>query len=153
MIVAVTGPERLPVPVKDALALVRAALYSVSGATELRTGGARGVDSAALVLGVHVLPEARHHVIAPAAGLRWNRRLVEIVAETRDSVEVTVMPDGTDYLDRNRRLVFGADLLLAFPRTSAEEQRSGTWATVRAARKLNVETRIVPLDASDEGGN
>jgi hypothetical protein len=38
------------------------------------------------------------------------------------------------YLDRNRDIVDACDVLLACPK-GPEEQRSGTWATVRYARK------------------
>jgi hypothetical protein len=40
-----------------------------------------------------------------------------------------------DYLTRNRNIVDAADLLTACPK-GPEEQRSGTWATVRYARKV-----------------
>lgn len=39
-------------------------------------------------------------------------------------------------LDRNRDIVDGCFMLVAFPAGTAEEQRSGTWATVRYARKV-----------------
>lgn len=48
------------------------------------------------------------------------------------------------YLDRNRDIVFESDLLIAVPKTNFEEQRSGTWATVRQARKH--ETPIIFID-------
>jgi hypothetical protein len=40
------------------------------------------------------------------------------------------------YLDRNHDIVDQTDTLIAAPRTNDEEQRSGTWATVRYARRL-----------------
>src|SRR5262249_40960494 len=40
------------------------------------------------------------------------------------------------YLDRNRDIVAATDVLLACPGGVAEERRSGTWATVRYARRL-----------------
>jgi hypothetical protein len=39
-------------------------------------------------------------------------------------------------LDRDRRQAAAVDIMLAAPRTNAEQQRSGTWATVRYARDL-----------------
>jgi predicted Rossmann fold nucleotide-binding protein DprA/Smf involved in DNA uptake len=39
-------------------------------------------------------------------------------------------------LHRNRDIVEACTVLIAVPRTRAEELRSGTWATVRYARKL-----------------
>lgn len=40
-----------------------------------------------------------------------------------------------DYLSRNHDIVDSTDLLIACPKGSKEETRSGTWATVRYARK------------------
>lgn len=39
------------------------------------------------------------------------------------------------YLDRNKEIVDNVDILLAFPKTKEEVLRSGTWATIRYARK------------------
>lgn len=41
------------------------------------------------------------------------------------------------YLDRNRNIVDATDELTACPRGSEESRGSGTWATVRHARKRN----------------
>jgi hypothetical protein len=41
------------------------------------------------------------------------------------------------YLDRNKDIVDQTDILIACPQTNIEEQRSGTWSTVRYARKFN----------------
>jgi len=52
------------------------------------------------------------------------------------------------YLERNHRIVDACDLLIACPRTATEEVRSGTWATVRYALKLNKRVLIVFPDGS-----
>lgn len=39
-------------------------------------------------------------------------------------------------LERNHDIVDACDVLIAAPRSLTEEQRSGTWATVRYARKV-----------------
>jgi hypothetical protein len=41
------------------------------------------------------------------------------------------------YLERNRDIVDETDMLVAMPGGFREELRSGTWATIRYARKLN----------------
>lgn len=46
------------------------------------------------------------------------------------------------YLDRNHDIVDASELLIATPR-GKEVLRSGTWATVRYARKRNVEVVII----------
>lgn len=48
---------------------------------------------------------------------------------------VTVLPE-KPYLDRNHNIVDATDALVAAPRLRNEEQRSGTWATIRYARNL-----------------
>ena len=40
------------------------------------------------------------------------------------------------YLIRNRRIVDATKILIAAPKSDKEELRSGTWATIRYARKL-----------------
>lgn len=42
---------------------------------------------------------------------------------------------GTDPLKRNREIVAASSVLIAAPETDREQQRSGTWATVRYMRK------------------
>lgn len=47
------------------------------------------------------------------------------------------------YLVRNHNIVDSADYMIATPKTDYEELRSGTWATIRYARKKN--KRIIVL--------
>jgi hypothetical protein len=47
------------------------------------------------------------------------------------------------YLDRNRDIVDTSDTLLACPKTNIEEKRSGTWYTIRYARKKNKPILII----------
>lgn len=48
-----------------------------------------------------------------------------------------------EYLIRNRRIVIETDIVVAAPKSAEEEIRSGTWSTIRYARKLGREVRIV----------
>jgi hypothetical protein len=53
-----------------------------------------------------------------------------------------VMPE-KPYLDRNMDIIKNSDLLIACPvDKNKEEQRSGTWSTIRQARKLKLTTYI-----------
>jgi hypothetical protein len=52
-----------------------------------------------------------------------------------------------DYLDRNRGIVNQSALLLAAPRNMREELRSGTWATIRYARKIYRPVTILAREA------
>lgn len=53
-----------------------------------------------------------------------------------------------DLLARNRELVAAVDLLIAAPRTDREVLRSGTWATVRYARRRGIP--VVMLSRGEE---
>lgn len=48
------------------------------------------------------------------------------------------------YLDRNKDIVNSSIGLIAAPKTTKEEQRSGTWSTVRYATKNNKPIIILP---------
>jgi hypothetical protein len=48
-----------------------------------------------------------------------------------------------DYLVRNRDIVDNSDVLIATPKSKDEEVRSGTWSTVRYARKMKKKVIIV----------
>lgn len=52
------------------------------------------------------------------------------------SFEPDEMLKPKDYLDRNQNIVETCDVLLAAPLLNLEQQRSGTWTTIRYARKL-----------------
>lgn len=58
-------------------------------------------------------------------------------------------------LDRNRDIVDACNLLLACPADMEEQQRSGTWATIRYGRKVGRRIIIVFPDGtvSDEAGH
>ena len=47
------------------------------------------------------------------------------------------------YLERNRDIVDETDVLIAMPQTAEETIRSGTWSTVRYARKLGRKIYII----------
>lgn len=52
------------------------------------------------------------------------------------------------YLIRNHDIVDACDKLIATPHTTREEQRSGTWATIRYARKQDKHIIIVGPDGT-----
>jgi hypothetical protein len=81
------------------------------------------------------------------AGFYFKRRVVHPPIETKhraytiDVDHALYLPkeygyrQEKDYLDRNHDIVDETDILIACPATKEEELRSGTWATVRYARK------------------
>lgn len=48
-----------------------------------------------------------------------------------------------DYLSRNRDIVDESEVVIACPLSNQEELRSGTWATIRYARKQNKKLIII----------
>jgi hypothetical protein len=56
-----------------------------------------------------------------------------------------ILPE-KDYLDRNKDIVDATDVLIATPKENTEQLRSGTWSTVRYARKKGKKVYIIKPD-------
>ena len=54
-----------------------------------------------------------------------------------------VMTQPKPYLDRNKDMVIWSNLLIACPHEKKEVLRSGTWSTIRYARKTGTEVVII----------
>jgi hypothetical protein len=126
--------------------------------TLFRSGGAVGVDSIFAIEARKIWPAVPLEFVVPAAA-PYNRVLVRRMVETDQLVTVTHIeaPEGASssekYMLRNDALVAKpTERLLAFPLTRIEEQRSGTWATVRRARKALVSVIYFPLDEPGSRG-
>jgi hypothetical protein len=61
-----------------------------------------------------------------------------------------VLYQAEDYLPRNHSIVDRTDKLIATPKDFVEELRSGTWATIRYAKKMCKPILIVYPDGSIE---
>lgn len=68
-------------------------------------------------------------------------------AKMAKNCQCDVMHEPEEYLVRNRDIVDATDWLIAAPK-GPEEQRSGTWSTVRYARRLGRPVTIVWPDGS-----
>ena len=98
------------------------------------TGGAVGGDA---LIGRWLWvcrPEAQHCVIVPADRSRvepwWNG--------CKGAVEVIEMPPGSTYADRNAEIVARSVMLFgfpAYPEDHSRSVRSGSWQTIRMARR------------------
>lgn len=138
---AFTGPAR--VLTKSERDFIQKTIYELDPKpTALVSGGAHGVDTEAWnTFHAHRFLNVPRVVVYPLK--KWhNESLV------RDSIVLgdRYVPVAGGYMKRNDRLVAEADILVAFPETPRERLRSGTWATVRRARKAGKEVRIYPLN-------
>lgn len=114
--------------------------HSTSQISEFSTGGAHGVDTIAAIVGFEVIPNSYHRICFPDKD-PWNTGLLDLEVEF---LEYVACPT---YMLRNDALVAFCDILLAFPRTEKELGiGSGTWATIRRARKANKGIVITTLD-------
>jgi len=116
-----------------------------SGTNEFTTGACQGVDEFIGRYCAEHFPEAVHRVIVPA-----NRTLI---CEYGWATEVIEMPEGTDYRERNFRLLDHAEVLLAFPAYTQEDlrsKRSGTWQTIREANRRNITAVVNPLNVENQ---
>lgn len=52
------------------------------------------------------------------------------------------------YLDRNHDIVDASDVMIATPKENEEQQRSGTWATIRYAKRTGTKLVIVFPDGN-----
>jgi hypothetical protein len=95
-------------------------------------GGAVGADDYAdeLAASLHI-----DRVVFPASNVKSCQRVPEARLRSRTGSTVTIMP-ARPALERNKDIVHFCDILLAMPgQATAEMLRSGTWSTVRYARK------------------
>lgn len=61
--------------------------------------------------------------------------------------------DPKDYMDRNQDIVNETDILIATPAEDEEKIRSGTWSTIRKARKRGMSVVLIyPSGSIDRAG-
>lgn len=107
------------------------AFLEVGGATEFHHGDCVGADADAHALALLAgVPVVLHPPTEPKAR-----------AFCKDAV--MVWPEAP-YITRNHQIVDVCDVLIAAPAQAQEVLRSGTWATVRYARKQGVRVVVVP---------
>lgn len=128
-VVGVTGARR-GATLQQRHALARVLL--THNATKLVHGGAKGADTQA-----HILAQVLEVDIAVYPGPDTDLGHLET-----PYAEAFRQP----YLQRNRDIVDHCDILVAMPTTEHEVQRSGTWATVRYARKVGRRRAVVYPD-------
>lgn len=136
-----TGTSRLPTDIDNSI-FIRSSLESLDEPDEVYTGGAYGVDTEVHNFATEMWPKAKLFLILPAVPFN------EEVLDTKGVIHLWTSEGQTNsksYMIRNDALVALCDKLIAFPLTATEERRSGTWATVRRAKKANKPVTLFPL--------
>jgi len=121
------------------------------------TGTRRGmsleqIDGVRFILGNRTVSVASHGVCS-GADIQFHKAVREIFGRTAyiacfpsTAKTAAPIPDDADFvadrkppLDRNKDILLaGPDLLIATPATDHEVVRSGTWTTIRLAKKLRM---------------
>lgn len=125
--VGFTGTRNVPTAM---LPRIRRIVEALPEGTGVVTGGCVGVDAivarVANQRGLHV------HTVLPADRSRVDRAWADHCSTYEE------MPAGTDYRARNTRIVELSDEIIAIPEAPEHDprsRRSGTWMTVRIARR------------------
>lgn len=151
MIYGVTGPHRL-LAENEKFYVRRIVKRNVlrNPNNKLVSGMAFGVDTEAIIAVWGLMPF--ENIICTIPGTcNHNRDLAEKLTEL--GAVIINVPNkhtvGQTYLARDDVTVAQVGphgRMLAFPNKENEEQRSGTWATIRRAYAANVRTRLYSLD-------
>lgn len=113
---------------------VTQALYSL-GTTWFVHGGAIGADRTV-------------HYVAQDIGIKIRIRPAEVCKDTTKIIVVDEIMEVKPPLERNRDIVNDVQYMLACPFGFEEEQRSGTWATIRYARLIHKPLAIIWPDGT-----
>lgn len=128
------------------------------------TGTREGVTPKQLGMGLWLLDalgaDEWHHGDCVGADAAWHgflrQNFPEVVIHVHPpkndsyrawkSLDADIIYSPDDYISRNQHIVRITDVLIAFPKSTQEELRSGTWSTVRFARKLKKPHAIIYPD-------
>lgn len=100
------------------------------------TGACIGIDSQVFHLVKDYFPKVHQLVVFPSNMNRVDHTIEQYISEA------IYMIEGTDYRDRNERLVAESDKMVAFWKGS---QRSGTYMTMNIARRVSKLHKIVHI--------
>lgn len=123
--------------------VIRERLAKLPPGTVVIVGGCSGADAYVARAVFAYCPELRVHAIVPAdeRTADWVDQDWRVWCHTHE-----MMPAGTTNRDRNARLInSGIALLLAWPAQAEDHpdsRRSGTWQTIRMARKLGIPVEV-----------
>lgn len=159
MILAVSGIIRPPDPTTLAARdlYMRAADYideKLEQPTELMTGCAYGIDTDSINVFLTMWEIEKLHLVIPAAPFNaaWVSAIMSDLHPDITNTRVLAkwmprrdQPAAAAYMERNDYMANNADALIAFPHTSVEQLRSGTWATVRRFEKRDKPVIYCPV--------
>jgi predicted Rossmann fold nucleotide-binding protein DprA/Smf involved in DNA uptake len=155
--VVFTGPEVIS---QGGYNLIRTVVEQLTEVDEFISGCANGVDTLTAML-AHLYHNKKNTLVVPRG--RHNEELVyyfvckqELLQDA--STNVILMPEGpkstNPHIFRDEHMVWLAsdnleeNYVVAFPPSAKEQQRSGTWTTIRRARRVGLSIYIFPLDGS-----
>ena len=119
MIVGFTGTQQ---GMTEQQARVLVLIVSAFRMTEFHHGDCIGADAQAHDI-VRKNSSCKIHIHPPIIRSKRAFKIADVVYQEKE------------YLARNRDIVAACDLLIATPKLPVEELRSGTWATIRDARR------------------
>lgn len=119
---------------------------------EFTTGACVGFDALAAHHLLDTRLDAQQRLVVPANQSQVDASIVERFLHLMQigymNVVVEYMPQGSSYKQRNERIVFYSDALCAVvghPEGAGKSRRSGSWQTVRIARRAGIEPMILTL--------
>lgn len=144
MRIGFTGTRSVP---DDRLSDVREfVLRETVNGTEFTSGACVGFDALAAAWCLSIRPWGVHRLCVPANRKQVDANVINEFVNVPHQFFTVVefMPGGTDYRYRNTRIVQHADILVAvaeYPELHGKSTRSGTWQTVRIARREGTPVR------------
>ncbi len=116
---------------------------------EIHHGDCVGSDSQFHNICVDIIPNISIIIHQPEKDiLRANMHLLK----PRNG-EIVSLKNKLSYLNRNKKIVDNSDILIAFPSSINEVMYSGTWSTIRYAKKMNKKIIIIFPDGTTESFN
>lgn len=116
---------------KDDILKVKEFLYKHEEITEVHHGDCVGADSQFHELVRKVNPSIKIIIHPPKYTV------------FRAFCDGDIQMQEKDYLERNKDIVNASDIIIACPKSKTEVTRSGTWSTIRYARKMKKEIQII----------